>query len=113
MKTFLTVLAVILLSVPGNQTATARQSSSNAKAGTKSVSKPGRNSPPKSGLKPTPKSGRPLALKIGLAKHDFLVSEPVFATVSLLNTGDSRVAVRRLYLPYSYLRITVRDSHGK
>jgi hypothetical protein len=54
-----------------------------------------------------------LHLRIGLSRHDFLVGEPVFATVSLVNDGDSAVEVHRLYLPYEYIKIIVKNSKGK
>jgi hypothetical protein len=52
-------------------------------------------------------------LRLGLTKQIYLVSEPIFATISLLNTGDTAISVRRLYLPYGYFKIIVKDSRGK
>jgi hypothetical protein len=60
-----------------------------------------------------PAAGEPkLLLHLGLGKRTYLVSEPVFATISLVNTRPGAINVRRLYLPYGFLKVIVRDSKG-
>lgn len=54
-----------------------------------------------------------LLLRLGLAKQQFLTSEPLFITVSLINNGDSAINVRRMYLPFGYFKIVVKSSRGR
>jgi len=54
-----------------------------------------------------------LLLRLGLSKHQYVVSEPVFLRTSLINTGDSAISVRRLYLPHGYFNIVINNSSGK
>ncbi len=53
-----------------------------------------------------------LLLRLSMGKRTYLLSEPVFATLSLINTHPTAVNVRRLYMPYGYLRLVLKDSKG-
>src|SRR5258708_6908852 len=60
--------------------------------------------------RPAAAGEKKLLLRLGIGKTTYLVSEPVFATLSLINTHADAVNVRRLYMPYGYLRLVVKDS---
>ncbi|HEY6192659.1 MAG TPA: hypothetical protein VI215_10100 [Bacteroidota bacterium] len=55
---------------------------------------------------------RKLLLRLSLGKTEYLSGEPVFATLSLINTRATPVNIRRLYMPFGYLRLVLKDSKG-
>jgi hypothetical protein len=63
-------------------------------------------------LHAAPKPRNPI-LRVTLSKPNYLLSEPVFATISVVNTGKTPVKVRKLYLPFRDLKLIVANSAGK
>ncbi len=72
----------------------------------------GRTSGLASGKRPAPKVRNPL-LRVNLSKRNFLLSEPVFVTISVVNSGNAPVRVRKLYVPFMDLKLFIRNSAGK
>src|SRR5258707_516494 len=59
-----------------------------------------------------PKPRNPI-LRVNLSKPNFLLCEPVFVTISIVNTGKTPLKVRKLYLPFRDLKLIITNSAGK
>jgi len=56
--------------------------------------------------------GTGLLINLVLSKQEFLVGEPIFVEISLVNTGNAPIQIRRFYLGFDYFKIVVKDQAG-